>query len=329
MTGMEERRVSHVEVDELGAVAAARALAAAGKQADDVDMIIFGSTSPDMMAPNSASGVQKMLGCETASAMDLNTACTSAMYSLTVATSLIRSGVINSAIVIGAEVISRYMDWEDRSVAILFGDGAAAFYLEAEDKPCGVVAESLGCYADVRDILYIKGFGSRFANKGWVSGHTDWIFEGQEIFKKAVKGMSNAMSNTLEKTDKDINDIDLVVPHQANLRIIESLGKKIGVDPDKVYINIHRYGNMSAATAPIALVEAIEEGRVSPGSQILMPAFGGGLAWSAHLISWGERTTPIGSSDAELPPCSKTALELVNDIRTARKKGKYKEMVHA
>lgn len=318
MTGMQERRISHVHVDELGAVAASQALAAAGKSPDDVDMIIFGSTSPDMMAPNSASGVQKMLGCSHAASMDLNTACTSGMYGLSVATSMIQTGVISSAIVIGAEVISKYMDWEDRSVAILFGDGAAAFYLEATDEPCGVIAETLGCYADVREILYVNGHGSRFANDGWMAGCTKWDFEGQEIFKKAVKGMDQAVNSTLEKAGKTIDDIQLVVPHQANIRIIESLGKKMGVPTEKVFVNIERYGNMSAATAPIALVEAIEEGRVQPNDQIMMPAFGGGLAWSAHLIRWGNRTEALGTSDMALPVCSNTGLEIVNKIRAAR-----------
>lgn len=320
MTGMRERRISHVNVDELGAVAAAQALAAAGKTPADVDTIIFGSTSPDMMAPNSASGVQKMLGCQKASAMDLNTACTSGMYGLSVATAMIRSGVVDNALVLGAETISKFMDWEDRSVAILFGDGAAAFYLEAGDEPNGVIGETLGCYADVREILYVNGWGGRFANDGWVTGHTKWDFEGQEIFKKAVKGMSGAVMETLDKAGLSIDDIDAVVPHQANIRIIESLGKKLGVPAEKVFVNIERYGNMSAATTPMALVEAIEEQHIQPGHLIMLPAFGGGLAWSAHLIRWGERTTAIGTSDMTLPPCPKTGLEIVNDIRATRKK---------
>lgn len=318
MTGMRERRISHVNVDELGAVAASRALAAAGKTPADVDLIIFGSTTPDMMAPNSASGVQKLLGCGDCAAMDLNTACTSGMYGLSVATSMIRSGVINSALVLGAETISKYMDWEDRSVAILFGDGAAAFYLEASDEPVGVMAETLGCYADVREILYVNGHGARFANEGWMAGQTKWDFEGQEIFKKAVKGMTGAVNDTLEKAELTIDQIDLMVPHQANIRIIESLGKKLGMNAENVFVNIERYGNMSAATAPIALVEAIEEQRIKPGDHVMMPAFGGGLAWSAHLIRWGDRNTPLGSSEMELPACDQTGLEIVNKIRAAR-----------
>lgn len=318
MTGMRERRISHVHVDELASVACAHALAAAGTSAEDVDLIVFGSTSPDMMAPNSASGVQKMLGCSNAACMDLNTACTSAMYGLSVATAMIRSGSINNALVIGAETISKFMDWEDRAVAILFGDGAAAFYLEPDDEPMGVIAEDLGCYGDVRDILCVQGWGGRYANQGWMTGVTDWIFEGQEIFKKAVKGMAEASGKALEKASASLDDVGLVVPHQANIRIIDSLGKKLGIDPAKVYVNIERYGNMSAATAPIALVEALEEGRVAAGDLLLMPAFGGGLAYSAHLIRWGERTTPLGQSSLKLPDCEQTGLELVNAIRQAR-----------
>ena len=318
-TGMRERRISHVPVSALAHIACERALAAAGKEAGDVDLIIFGSCSFDQMVPNAASRVQQLLGADNAACMDLNTACTSGMYALSVATAMIKTGSVSSVLVIGAEVTSVLMDWSDRDVAVLFGDGAAAFYLEASDQKSGVVAESLGCFGKNRDILDVTGWGLKYANQGMVFGETKWNFNGPEIFKRAVVGMSRACDNVLQKEGLVKEEIDLVVPHQANLRIIDALAKRMGASEEKVFINIQRYGNMSAATAPLALVEAIEEGRVTPGAKLLLPAFGGGLTWSAHLINWGVRVAPLGTSDVELPPCDKTGLELVLDIVAAKK----------
>jgi len=317
-TGMKERRISHVPVSDLAHVAAARALAAAGRSAADVDLIIFGSCSFDQIVPNAASRVQQLLGADNAACMDLNTACTSGMYALSVATAMIRAGSVNSALVIGAEVSSIMMDWSDRDVAVLFGDGAAAFYLEPSDKKSGVVAESLGCFGKNRDILDIAGWGLKYANQGLTLGETKWNFNGQEIFKRAVVGMSRACDKVLEKEGLAKEEIDLVVPHQANLRIIDALAKRMGASEEKVYVNIQRYGNMSAATAPLALVEALEEGRVTAGANLLMPAFGGGLTWSAHLLKWGDRTEPVATADVDLPPCDKTGLQLVQEIISAK-----------
>lgn len=318
-TGMQERRISHVSSTQLAHVAAQRALAAAGKTVDEVDLIVFGTTTPDTLCPNTASGLQKMLAAKNSACMDVNTACTSGLYALTVANSMIRSGVVNNALVIGSEVISPAMDWDNRNVAVLFGDGGAALFLEASDNKQGVMAESLGCYGEVRDILSLHGFGVEWFNQGRILGNIEWSFEGQEIFKRAVKGMADASEDVLNKVGLPVEEIDLVVPHQANLRIIDAVANRAGIPVEKVFVNIHRYGNMSAATALIALIEAVEEGRVESGSKILMPAFGGGLTWSAHLLKWGERTKPLAESDAELPPCDQSALELVQDIR--RRKG--------
>lgn len=320
-TGMKERRISHVPVSDLAHVACAHALAAAGKSSEDVDLIIFGSCTVDQIVPNAASRVQQLLGADNAACMDLNTACTSGMYGLSVATAMIRTGSVKNALVIGAEVTSVLMDWSNRDVAILFGDGAAAFFLEASDEKSGVVAESLGCFGKNRDILDVTGWGTKYVNQGLTLGETKWNFDGQEIFKRAVVGMSRACEDVLEKEGMAKEEVDLVVPHQANLRIIDALAKRMGAGEEKVYVNIQRYGNMSAATAPMALVEAIEEGRVVSGANLLMPAFGGGLTWSAHLLRWGSRITPLGTSDVELPPCDKTGLQLVQDIISSKKAG--------
>jgi 3-oxoacyl-[acyl-carrier-protein] synthase-3 len=314
-TGMQERRISHVMVSDLGYVAAQRALAAADKTAEDIELIVFGTTTPDQLCPNVASRLQQLLGAHRAAAMDVNTACTSFLYALSTATAMIKTGAVKSALVIGAEVISPIMEWDNRNVAVLFGDGAAAVYLEASDEEEGLIDQQLGCYGDVRDILTVHGWGMKYANQSVQMGNSHWQFEGQEIFKKAVVGMVSASNAVLERQGLSRDEVDLVVPHQANLRIIDAVAKRAELPADKVFVNVHRYGNMSAATVAVALVEAIEEGRVKPRNYVLLPAFGGGLSWCAHLIKWGARTEPRSLSSAELPPCDKTALELVQDIR--------------
>ena len=310
-TGIRERRISHVTLEELGYVAAKRALAAAGMDAADVELIIFGTCSFDDQVPNQASGLQVRIGAKKAASMDVNTACTSFLYGLSTATAMIRTGVVRNALVIGGEHISAFMDWNNRGVSVLFGDGCAAVVLEATDREEGVLAERLGCDSDARQTLVVEGMGTRYANFTRMYGDTNWIFEGQEIFKRAVIGMSGACADVLQSRHFTAEDIDLVVPHQANLRIIEAVAKRAGMPMERVFVNVHRYGNMSAATVPVALVEALEEGRVKPNSLLLLPAFGAGLTWCAHLVRWGDRVTPKGTSDVELPPCDETALELV------------------
>ncbi len=317
-TGMRERRISHVPATDLAAVASSRALACAGLAAGDLDLIVYGSCSFDEQVPNTASGVQAVLGAHRAAAMDVNTACTSFLYGLSSATAMIRSGVVRNALVIGVEIISPYMDWDNRNVAVLFGDGAAAVVLQASDEPEGVLAEHLGCYADARHTLRVRGMGCLYANQGVRYGDTRWDFDGQEIFKKAVKGMSQASDIALQKAGLTAADIDLLVPHQANLRIIESVAKYAKVPMEKVFLTVDRYGNMSSATVPVALVEAVEEGRVRPGSLLLTPGFGGGLTLCSHVIRWGRRVAPLGTSDAELPPLTRTALDIVNAYRAER-----------
>jgi 3-oxoacyl-[acyl-carrier-protein] synthase-3 len=317
-TGMKERRVSHVPAIQMATVAAARALACAGLPPDAVDLIVYGSCSNDEQVPNSASGVQAALGANRAASIDLNTACTSFLYGLSTATAMIRTGTVRTAVVIGVELITPYMDWDNRNVAVLFGDGCAAVVLQAADHEVGLLGEQLGCTADARESLRVRGMGCAYANRGVVFGDTLWDFDGQEIFKRAVQGMTQASAAVLAKCGVRPDDVDLVVPHQANLRIIEAVVTRTGIPMERVMLTVQRYGNMSAATVPVALAEAVAEGRVTPGSLILMPAFGAGLTWCAHLVRWGTRVTPLAISDATLPPSPTTALELVNAIR-ARK----------
>jgi len=314
-TGMRERRVSHVPAIEMSIVAASRALACAALSGADVELIIYGSCSNDEGVPNSASGVQIALGATRAAAMDVNTACTSFCYGLATATAMIRSGMVKNAVVIGVELISRFMDWSNRNVAVLFGDGAAAVVLQASDNAEGLVGTVLGCDAEARETLRVRGLGLCYANSDVRFGDTIWDFDGQAIFKRAVTAMAEASGKVLAQAGLSPDQIDLVVPHQANLRIIESVAKYSGIPMERVMVTVHKYGNMSAATVPVALVEALEDGRVTPGARILMPAFGGGLTYCSLLVQWGERVTPLGTSDRDLPPCTETALEMVNAVR--------------
>ena len=315
-TGMAERRISHVGVSELGFFAAQRALAAAGLKADSLDMVVMATCSPDSGLPNVASNIQNKLGATGAGCYDINTACTGFMYALSTVTGMIKTGVIRRAVVIGAETMSQLIPWHDRSISVLFGDGAAAWVIEATDEVEGVLSEKLGCIADARDILEIKfGFSVPGVERRDLC---DWNFQGQDIFKKAVVAMADASIDVLDKVGLTADDVDLCVPHQANKRIIDAVAKKAGVPTERSYVNVHRYGNVSAATVPLAMTEALEESRVKSGDHVLMPAFGAGLTWSAHLVKWGERVTPLDKSDVELPPCDKTGLELIHMIMADR-----------
>ncbi|MCC6820878.1 MAG: ketoacyl-ACP synthase III [Verrucomicrobia subdivision 3 bacterium] len=313
-TGMKERRITHVSGLEMSYVAAERALACAGMKADELDLILYGSCSFDEQVPNSASGLQARLGALNAAAMDLNTACTSFLYGMSTATAFIKSGAARKVLVIGVEHISKFMDWQNRNVAVLFGDGAAACVFEAADYEVGVIAQKLQCFADARQTLRVRGMGAIYANLGVPSGDTRWDFEGQGIFIKAVTGMGDASLDVMVQAGVTIDEVEVIVPHQANLRILEAVAKRVGAPMAKVFLTIHKYGNMSAATAPVALVEALEAGRIKPHSLVLIPAFGAGLTMSAHLVRWGARITPITTTDIDLPPCDKTALQLVQDL---------------
>jgi 3-oxoacyl-[acyl-carrier-protein] synthase-3 len=312
---MKERRVSHVSATEMATLAGARALACAGLDPKALELIVYGSCTPDEQVPNSASGVQLALGATRAAAMDINTACTSFLYGLSSATAMIQSGMVQNALVIGVEFISPFMDWSNRNVAVLFGDGAAAVVLQASDAPSGVLGTVLGCDAEARQTLRVRGMGCSYVHPDLHYGDTAWDFDGQAIFKRAVHGMSDACGRVMQAAGVTADDIDLVVPHQANLRIIEAVAKYAGVPMERVMLTVQRYGNMSSATVPVSLVDALKEGRITPGSLILMPGFGGGLTYGALLVRWGDRITPLGETTAAFPPVERTALEMVNAIR--------------
>lgn len=316
-TGIRERRVSHVPTSQLAAVAAQRALAAAGMDAKDLDMIILATCTPDTNIPSCAAATQLIIGASNAGVFDLNAGCTGFIYGLSVATSMIKAGDHKRILVIGAERITWYLNWTHRETAVLFGDGAGAVILEATDEPVGLLASKLTCDATASEALKIADFGTA-SNRFQTDYHNLTIqFDGREIFRRAVKGMQEASEFVLKKSGVSKEDVDLVVPHQANLRIIDSLSKFLGVPSEKVVVNIDSYGNTSAATVPVALTEALEAGRVKPGSTLLLAAFGAGLTCGAGIVRWGKRVTPIAQSDAELPPCDTTALEILGEALQA------------
>ncbi|QIR06159.1 ketoacyl-ACP synthase III [Salinivibrio costicola] len=310
-TGIESRRVSHVETSDLATVAAQRALAAAGIEAAQLDLLIVATCSPDTLIPNIASKVQGNLGAVRAAAFDMNAACTGFLYGLETATKMLQAGHYQHALIIGAEHLTWYLDWSKRDTAVLFGDGAGAVVISQTDQEVGLLDAQLGCDSAGRDVLAIPAFGTAMDRFDPQNGHFAFDFIGRDIFKRAVKGMGAAANQVLSRNQLGAEQIDVVVPHQANKRIIEALCDHAGISLDKAFVNIQHYGNTSAATIPIALCEAVEQGVVKPHSQLLTAAFGAGLTWGAGLIRWGERTTPLQQSDAELPATDKTALELL------------------
>jgi len=310
-TGIETRHISHVNTSELARVAGSRALAAAGLDATELDLIIIATCSPDTLIPNIASKVQLELGAGKAAAFDMNAACTGFLYGLETATRMIQAGNYNHVLVIGAERLSWYLDWNQRDTAVLFGDGAGAVVLSRTEQACGLLDAQLGCDPEGRAVLAIPEFGTGMDRYNPDSGHFVFDFVGREIFRRAVRGMDAAARTVLERAKLNSDDIDIVIPHQANKRIIEALCDHAGIPIEKAFVNINKYGNTSAATVPIALCEAVEQGRIQPGNTILSAAFGAGLTWGASVIKWGSRTTPLAESDACVSECRQTATELL------------------
>lgn len=328
-TGIRQRPISHVTVSELAYVAAMRALASAALTPGDVELVVLGSCTGDEQMPNTASRIQRSIGAVQAAAVDINTACTSFMYALSYASSLVRTGAVRNAVVIGSDTLSSFMDWEDRRPAVVFGDGAGAVVLKATAEPLGIVGEKLGCVYESRDVLRIKGIGTAYANAGITFGTTEWDFDGREVFRQAVVAMSSGANQVLAKIGYTKDDIDLFIPHQANFRIIEAVARRLGTPMNKVFTHLERCGNLSSASIPVALVDALEQGRVRPNCKLLVPAFGGGMTWSAHVIKWGSRTASLGISAVELPPTDKTGLDLVRSLCSRKSRRPAREMPDA
>jgi 3-oxoacyl-[acyl-carrier-protein] synthase-3 len=310
-TGIKERRISHVEVSDMAAVAGHHALAAAGKSVDECDLIVLATCTGDSSIPATAAHVQAKLGAKGAAAFDLNAACSGFVYALVTGTNMIKAGTHKTVLVIGAEKLHYHLDFTNRATAVLFGDGAGAVLLEATDDEVGVLASELGMDGSAAGILEIPEDGTSgdrdHADPRRVGIHMD----GPEVFKRAVTTMGDASVRVLEKAGIALEDVDLLIPHQANIRIIDATARRLKLDPGKVMINIQSYGNTSAATIPVALVEALEAGRVKPGALIVVAAFGAGLSWGAAVIRWGDRTEPLAESDAVLPANQRSTEELL------------------
>ncbi|MBQ4810753.1 ketoacyl-ACP synthase III [Pseudoalteromonas luteoviolacea] len=317
-TGIRARRVSHVSTAELATIASKHAIACAGIEGHDIDLVLLATCTPSTIVANTASLVQKNIGAIGAAACDVNAACSGFLYALQNATAQIQAGMIKRAVVVAAERMTWYVNWAKRDSAVLFGDGAGAVVLEASSEPSGLMATKTGCDTEDRDILHISNYGSD-QDKYQPVGPSDIQFEGREIFKRAVTGMSIACDDVMQKASLSLDDIDVLIPHQANLRIIQAIQKKLAISDDKVMVNIDQYGNTSAATVAIALCEAVEQGLIKPHANIMSAAFGAGLTWAASYIRWGERTAPIKTCDYSFPPCQKSGLELINDAVQACK----------
>lgn len=310
-TGIKERRISHVETSDMATIAAQRAIAAAGLKVADIDLIILATCSPDTLIPSAAAHVQAKLGAKNAAAVDLNAACSGWIYSLVFGANMIRGGTHRRIVVIGAEKLHYYMDFTDRSTSVLFGDGAGAVVLEPTEGDDGLLSSELGMDGETAEYLCIPSYGTIGDRSHDVPAEVGVRMDGPEVFRRAVTMMGDSSVRVVEKAGLTFEDIDILIPHQANQRIIDAAARRLKLPPEQVFMNIHAYGNTSAATIPIALTEAIEQGRVQPGSNVVFAAFGAGLSWAAAVVRWGDRVAPVGVSDADFPPSDRTTMELL------------------
>lgn len=289
-TGIKERRIAvDGEYTSTFAVEAARqALSMAGIRPDELDLIILGTVTPDFPFPSTACIVQNELGAHNAVAFDVSAACSGFIYGLSIADSFIRSGRTRKALVIGAEVLSRVVDWKDRNTCILFGDGAGAAVIEASEGQSGVMSTHIFSNGSYWDLLHQPGSGSRNpASNPDTDPNLFFIrMEGNEVYKHAVRAMEESAIAALNANGLTASDISLLIPHQANRRIIDAIAKRLDLDAERVFINLHRYGNTSSASIPIALDEANRQGRLKSGDLLLLDAFGGGFTYGSALVNW-------------------------------------------
>jgi 3-oxoacyl-[acyl-carrier-protein] synthase-3 len=275
-TGIKERRVSEEETTSTLAVKASlRALG--NKSSQDIDLIVVATTTPDAFFPSTACKVQAELNNKKAIAFDVSAACTGFIYALYVADSIMRSKGLERALVVGAERFSKIIDWSDRTTCILFGDGAGAVLLEKEEDE-GVLGFDLGADGSYGELLYVPSVGSNVEYPFYVK------MKGNEVFKVAVRTMVESAKRVLEKTGISSKEVKVFVPHQANLRIINAIAERLNIDSEKIFVNLNKYGNTSAASIPIALDEAVKEGRVKKGDLVLLVAFGGGFTWGSCIL---------------------------------------------
>ncbi|MBE5039042.1 beta-ketoacyl-ACP synthase III [Ructibacterium gallinarum] len=286
--GVKERRISdeHTFASDLAVRAAENALKDADMKAEDIELIIAASVSPDMYTPSISCLVQKQIGAVNAAAFDVNAACPGFIFAITTAAQYVENGMYKNVLVIGADTLSKITEYKDRSTCVLFGDGAGAAVVQATEEETGVISCFLGADGEHGDCLTIPGLRCDEIDKErrpFGNMHTIWM-DGGAVFKFAVKMMAAATLKVVEDAGKTMDDVHLVVPHQANMRIIEGARKRLGIGEEKMFSNIERYGNMSAACVPIALCEAVEEGRAKKGDLVVIVSMGGGLTWGAVLI---------------------------------------------
>ncbi|WP_342566046.1 beta-ketoacyl-ACP synthase III [Paenibacillus sp. FSL R7-0345] len=289
-TGIRERHIAapHEATSDLAYEAALKALESAGMKAEDLDLIIIATITPDTSFPSTACILQDKLGAKSAAAFDLSAACSGFVYSLATATSFIKTGMYNNALVIGADTLSRITDYTDRNTCVLFGDGAGAVILGEVPEGRGFQSFDLGAEGAGGSLLKLEAGGSRLpASNQTIEDKKHFIYmNGREVFKFAVRVMGTATERVLTKAGLSKENIDLFVPHQANIRIIQSAMQRLDLPEEKCVINVDRYANTSAASIPLALVEAAEEGRMKEGDTVLMVGFGGGLTWGASVLIW-------------------------------------------
>lgn len=289
-TGIKERHIASPDeaTSDLATQAASRALESANVEAGEVDLIIVATCTPDMLLPATACIVQHNIKAHKAVAFDLEAACSGFIYALSVASNLISSGIYHTALIIGAETFSRFIDWKDRSTCVLLGDGAGAVVLRATPKSNGLLDFYLGADGGGAEYMKIPAGGSRLPASHDVINQRLHYFQmrGNETFKAAIKLMSYSTKRVLKQSGLSIADVDYLIPHQANVRIMEAVAKRLSLPLDKIIINIQSCGNTSAATIPIALDQAVREGKIADGNLIVLVSFGAGLTWGACAIKW-------------------------------------------
>jgi 3-oxoacyl-[acyl-carrier-protein] synthase III len=289
-TGIKERRIAgeNEYTSDMAAQAALRAMQRGNITADQIDLIIVATITPDMMFPATACLVQNKIGARRAAAFDVEAACSGFMYALEIGQQFIMSRTYETVLVIGAEKLSTIVDWKDRNTCVLFGDGAGAAILQHRKDAHGLLTACMGAEGDKAELLCMPGGGSRCpaTPESVASGLHFLRMDGKETFKSAVTAMYTAGKEALRRCEIDISQIKCVIPHQANRRIIDAVGERLGVQPDQVFVNLDKYGNTSAASVAIALDEAVQQGRIQRGDLVLLVVFGAGLTWAAAVIEW-------------------------------------------
>ncbi|MCG6976449.1 MAG: ketoacyl-ACP synthase III [Acidiferrobacterales bacterium] len=285
-TGIRERRIvaDNQTTTDLALEAAKRAMDAAGVTKDEIDLIILATTTPDRIFPSSACLLQDRLDIHGCAAFDVQAVCTGFVYALGIADKFIKTGSAKCALVIGAESLSRIVDWTDRSTCVLFGDGAGAVVVKASDTP-GIISSHLHADGKYKELLHVPAGISQHYEKV-KAGEAFIQMQGNEVFKMAVNTLGRIVDETLDASGMSKSDIDWLVPHQANIRIINATAKKLGMSLDNVVVTVDRHGNTSAASIPLAFDEAVRDGRINPGDTVLMEAFGGGFTWGSVLLNY-------------------------------------------